>query len=485
MQDSQAIDTGLSRKDILTIMTGLMFAMFPGALDATIMGPAMPTIGRELGDTEHLPWIITAYLLVSTAVTPLYGKLSDIHGRRVMLLIAIGIFAVGSVFCALAPTMITLALARAVQALGGGGLFSVAMTVVGDLVPPRERIRYQVFTSVMWTTASLMGPVLGGWFAQTWHWSWMFWINLPLCLVGWLMTDSRLKRVPRFERPHQLDYIGAALLVIASALFQLTLTWGGARYGWSSAPILTLFAVTLGVVALLAWRLRSASEPLISYALLSNNVVLTGCGTVGVAMGVYIALSIYMPIYFESARGFSATQSGFALLPLMIFPSIGAACAGRAMTQFGRYKIAPMAGLGFAGLALLPLFFRPRDLSMILVEALLAVVAIGIGAVFPVTTISVQNAVAPHELGTATSLITFARSLGSALGVAIFGVLVIGGEVDSMRGRAGSTLTDANTVADLFAWTFFAGFVGFLLAAAILYFMEERPLRDRSRAIRN
>ena len=161
----------LQHKDIVKIMTGLMIAMFPAALDSTIVGPAMRTLARELGDAQHLPWIVTAYLLVSTASTPLYGKLSDIHGRRLMLLTAIGVFAAGSVLCAIAPTMIALAVARAVQALGGGGLISVAMTIVGDMVPPRQRIQYQVFTSAMWTTASVLGPLLGGFFAEHWHWS--------------------------------------------------------------------------------------------------------------------------------------------------------------------------------------------------------------------------------------------------------------------------------------------------------------------------
>ncbi len=472
----------LTRADIATIMTGLMIAMFPGALDTTIVAPAMPTIARELGDAEHLPWIVTAYLLVSTAATPLYGKLSDIHGRRIMLLVAISIFALGSVLCALAPTMITLALARAVQALGGGGLVSVAMTVVGDIIPPRERVRYQVYTSIMWTTASLMGPVLGGWFAEKWHWSWMFWINLPLCLLAWLVTDSKLKRLPRHERPHQLDFIGAFLLVAGSVLFQLALSWGGSRYPWNSTPILGLFAGTAIMIGLLIQRLRTAREPLIPYTLLSNKIVLTGSASVGMAMGVYIALSVYLPVYFESVRGFSASQSGLALLPLMMCPTIGAVAAGRAMARVRRYKIVPLIGLGLSAAALLPMFFWPRDLSMATIEILLTLVAIGVGAVFPVTTVSVQNSVAMHELGTATSLVTFARNLGSALGVAIFGVIVIGGDY-SPSGASGAL--GNKDLANLFSWTFLAGSLGFLLALTAMSRMEERPLRERSGQLEN
>lgn len=460
----------LTRKDIATIMTGLMFAMFPGALDTTIVAPAMPTIGRELGDPEHLPWIVTAYLLVATAATPLYGKLSDIHGRRVMLLIAISIFAGGSVLCALAPGMVWLALARAVQAVGGGGLMSVAMTVVGDIVPPRERARYQVYTSIMWTTASVMGPALGGWFAEKWHWSWMFWINLPLCLIAWLITDSKLKRLPRHERPHALDFPGAGLLVAASVLFQLALSQGGVRFPWFSGPILGMLAAAAVTTGLLAWRLRTAKEPLIPTTLLSNRIVLTGSTCVGVTMAVYVALSVYLPIYFETVHGLSATASGLALLPLMTCPTIGAIAAGRAMTRVRHYKRVPVAGLALAAVSLAPMFLLPAGLPFFLVEILLSLVATGVGAVFPVTTVSVQNAVAPHELGTATSLVTFARNLGSALGVAVFGAIVIGGE----HGRPTGAPAD---LATLFGWTFLAGAVGFLAALLLMTRLEERPLR--------
>ncbi len=465
----------LTRKEIGAIVTGLMFAMFPGALDTTIVAPAMPTIGRELGDAEHLPWIVTAYLLIATAATPLYGKLSDIHGRRIMLLVAISIFAAGSALCALAPSIIALALARAVQAIGGGGLMSVSMTVVGDLVPPRERVRYQVYTSIMWTTASLAGPVLGGWFAEKWHWSWMFWINLPLCLAAWLIIDSKLRRLPRHERPHQLDFPGAILLVAASILFQLALSQGGARYPWLSGPILGLFAGAAVATALLVWRLKTAKEPLISYTLLSNRIVLTGACSVGMTMAVYVALSIYLPTYFEAVHGFSASQSGLALLPLMTCPTIGALTAGRAMSRVRHYKFVPVTGLAIASMALLPMFFWPDGLSVTTIELLLMLAATGVGAVFPVTTVSVQNAVALHELGTATSLVTFTRNLGSALGVAAFGAIVIGGE----HARTGSAVATAAEFASLFRWTFLAGSLGFLIALLVMSRMEERPLRDQ------
>ena len=195
----------LDHAEIRTIVLGILLAMLLGALDQTIIATALPTIGRELADVENLSWVVTAYLLTTTAVTPLYGKLSDIHGRRAMLLVAISIFAAASAACALAPNMTVLVLARALQGLGGGGLLSLAQTIVGDVVPPLERGRYQGYIGVVFAAASIGGPVIGGFFAEHLHWSLIFWINLPIGLVAFLMTNRVLKRLPRHERPHRLD----------------------------------------------------------------------------------------------------------------------------------------------------------------------------------------------------------------------------------------------------------------------------------------
>ncbi len=460
----------MSKAEIRVIMIGLMVAMFPGALDSTIIGPAMPTIGRDLGDVGNLPWIATAYLLVATAVTPLYGKLSDIHGRRVMLLIAIGLFAIGSTLCALAPTMITLALARAAQALGGGGLVSLAMTVIGDIVPPRERPRYQVYTSMMWTSASLLGPILGGYFAELWHWTLIFWINLPICLAAWLLTDAKLKRLPRHERPHKLDIAGACLLVLASGLAQLALSWGGTVYPWSSPLILGLAGCAALFTALFVWRLARAEEPLIPYRLLSNQIVLTGASSVGVTMGVFVGLTVYTPIFFEDLRGLPASRSGLALLPLMVCSTIGAVAAGRVMTHMRRYKFVALVGLAMSAAALLPIVFQPRDLPIAAIEALLALVSIGVGSVFPTTTVSVQNSVARHDLGTATSLITFMRNLGAAVGVAVFGAALKGADLGASASKSTPALANA------FGSVFLMAAGGLVAALCILWLMEERSL---------
>src|SRR5215470_829212 len=228
----------LDHAAIRTIVLGIMLAMLLGALDQTIVATALPTIGRDLGNVEDLSWVVTAYLLTATAVTPLYGKLSDIYGRRTTLLVAIGVFVSGSAACALAPSMVVLIIARGLQGLGGGGLLSLAQTIVAGVVPPLERGRYQGYIGTVFAASSVGGPVLGGFFAEHLHWSLIFWINLPLGLVAFLMTNNVLKRLPRHaRRRHKLDIVGAAMMMVATITLLLALTWGGTRYAWSSLPI--------------------------------------------------------------------------------------------------------------------------------------------------------------------------------------------------------------------------------------------------------
>ena len=220
----------LSTPEKRRIVFGLMVVMLLAALDQTIVATAMPTIGRDLGDLAHLPWIVTAYLLAATAATPLYGKLSDIHGRRPMLLISLSIFLAGSVLCGVAPGMIVLIIARFVQGIGGGGLMALSQTIAGDIMSPRERASYQVYFASAFTTASVAGPVLGGFFAQHLHWSLIFWINIPVGIGAFALTSGPLRRVPRHERPHKLDVVGAILLTASTSSLLLALSWGGTRF---------------------------------------------------------------------------------------------------------------------------------------------------------------------------------------------------------------------------------------------------------------
>lgn len=469
------------RAEILSILLGLLLAMLLGALDQTIVATAMPTIGRELGDVEQLPWIVTAYLLASVAVTPLYGKLADIHGRRIVMLSAIAIFVVGSIACALSTSVPMLAVARGVQGAGGGGLISLAQTIIADIVSPRERGRYQVHIASVFATSSLAGPALGGALADHVHWSAIFWINLPLGLAAFFMTSSRLRSLPRVERPHKLDIAGALLLVLATTPFLLALSWGGVKYAWMSGVIAGLFASALVFGGAFIWRTRTAAEPLIPAAVLGNQVVKTATIAAGLSMGVFIGLSIVMPVYLEGVVGLSASMSGMALIPLMIGTVIGATAAGRSMARAANYKRLPLAGMAVAFVACAIFAVRPRGLSLFAVEILLFTATVGLGTVLPTATVSIQNAVARSELGAATATSNFFRQIGGALVAALFGAIVFGGSgVAKEVTRSERVALDAASIealAQAFRQVYVGACILILIAMAFFIAMEMRPLR--------
>jgi len=462
-----------------------MLAMLLAAIDQTIVATALPTIGNDLGDLEHLPWVVTAYLLSATAVTPLYGKFADIVGRRSTLLTAIAVFVAASVASALAPTMWFLIAARFLQGLGGGGLIALAQTIVGDIVAPRERMRYQVYFASVFVTSSIAGPVLGGFFAQQLHWSFIFWINLPLGALALLMTNGVLKRLPRHERPHKVDVFGAVLMIGATVALLLALSWGGGAYGWTSVEIIGLLVASVVAWVAFVARLLTAEEPFIPLAVMFNPVVAAGTASNFFVMGTLVALSIYVPIYFEAVLGLSAAQSGLALIALMGGTVTGAQIAGRVMMWTPHYKRGPVFGLLVSIVAVSALAAGAPFLPLWGVEFLLAIGGTGLGTAFPVATISIQNAVEPHQLGTATASFNFFRSLGSAIFVAAFGAIFIGGlgiggqAIGSLDALVAAAAHQGTAIGSVFRYVFGAAAVtlavGFLCIAA----MRELPLRAR------
>lgn len=472
----------LSHAEIRRIVFGIMLAMFLGALDQTIVATALPSIGRSLGAVEHLSWIITAYLLTSTAVTPLYGKLSDMYGRRAMMLIAITMFMAGSLAAALAPNMLTLILARGLQGMGAGGLLPLAQTIVGDIVLPKERGRYQTYLSVMWMSAAIAGPVLGGFLAQYSHWSVIFWINIPLGLLAFALSNAVLKDLPSVTRPHKLDVAGSILMMAAAVSLLLALTSGGVRFPWLSAPIIGLLALSavfwIGFVA----RLRTAPEPFLPLTIMNNQVVRTGIMLSSCNMACIIGLTIFVPMYFELVQGLSSSLSGLSLIPLMVLSNIGAAVAGRGLGYFHHYKRVPMVGLIISVVALVSLTIDPQQsLTSVLIH--LGAAGIGIGTVYPVATVAVQNAVPRHQLGIATGTMNFFRALLSAILVAGLGAIILGGVNLKSGGGAISEVLHASggsaEIALVFRWVF-AACAGVLASALFwLILMEERPLPGR------
>ena len=474
-------NTSLDHRTIRSIVFGILLAMFLGALDQTIVATALPTIGRAFSDVENLSWVVTSYLLTATAVTPLYGKLSDIYGRRRMMLIGIGIFVVGSIACAAANSMTTLILARGLQGVGAGGLLPLAQTIIGDVVAPRDRGRYQGYVGVIFALAMIGGPVLGGLLTEHLHWSLIFWINVPLGALAYLLTNNLLKRLPRHERPHKLDIVGATLMMTATLSLLLALTWGGTRYAWASPTILGLVAASVMLWLLFALQLARAPEPFLPISILRNAVVRMGTAAASSAMGTMIGLTILVPLYFETVLRLSAGQSGLALIPLMAATTVTSTLTGQAMGRFTHYKRVPIVGMLTSIAALGVLAWAPGGMSVTVVAGLLFLVGAGLGTVFPVTTVSVQNAVSHQELGTATAAMNFFRSLASAVLVAAFGAIVIGGiglgggaPLETLLGEA-SRLGIA--LPGVFRWVFVAA-AGVLGAGLIcLIAMEERPLR--------
>ena len=472
----------LTHPEIRTIVLGIMLAMFLGALDQTIVATALPTIGRHFGNLDDLSWVVTAYLLTGTAVTPLYGKLADIHGRRVMMLTAIGIFVVGSVACALAPTMTALVLARAVQGLGGGGLMALAQTIIADIVSPLERGRYQGYIGAVFAASSIGGPVLGGFLTEHIDWSLIFWINLPLGLVALGMTSSVLRRVPFRPRKHRLDIIGAVLMMSAAIALLLALSWGGRRFEWISPQTGALLLISAILWGLFAWRLVSTREPFLPLAVLANPVV--RCATLAGAcnMGTLVGMTIFVPLYFETVLHLSASQSGLALIPLMAATVTFSTITGRMMTHVVHYKRVSLIGLMISILSLAPLAIWPDSMPTILVLLLLLVIGAGLGTVFPISTVCMQNAVSRSQMGIATGAANFFRALFSALVVAVLGAIVLGGlgGVTGMSVEMLARTASAPELAYAFRFVFLACALVLSFGMAFLISMEERPLRGPS-----
>ena len=474
----------LSFAEARRVVFGILLAMFLAALNQTIVATALPTIGRDLNDVENLSWTVTAYLLTSTVVASLYGKLSDIHGRRAMMLAAIGVFVLGSAICALAPNMLTLVLGRGVQGLGGGGILPLSQVIVGDVSPPRERGRYQAYIGIVWVGAGVGGPVVGGFIAEHLSWPLIFWINVPLGIAAAWLTHAALKRLPRNERWHELDIVGAALMMGSATSLLLALTWGGTRYAWTSPQIVALLVLVAAFAAAFRWRIARAMEPYLPLPILRNPVVRMGAATSACAVGASVGLTVFVPFYYQLVHQLSVADSGLALIPIAVMTTPGSIMAGRAMMFLTHYKRVSFVCMALAVLATAFLVWRPAS-SPWLVMGVLALVGVGAGSVFPLSTVCIQNAVQPYQMGTATGVMNFFRALTASLVVAIMGAIMLAGfGVTAGRGSGAQALITAGVAAgdaaDVFRWVFAAA--GFFLVAGFvaLIRLPERPLRGGS-----
>jgi EmrB/QacA subfamily drug resistance transporter len=477
-----AITPPLDHASIRTILAGIMLAMFLSALEQTIVAPALPAIGKSLADLDDLSWVVTAYLLAATAATPLFGKLSDIHGRRTIMLLAIGIFIAGSLACALAPTIWMLVVGRGLQGIGGGGLIPLAQTIIADVLSPRERPIAQSYTSVMFMVASILGPVLGGLLTDHLHWSVIFWINLPLGTVALVMTARALRRLPRHDRPHQLDIPGVTFMVTAAIALLLALDWGGTHYRWISWQIIGLVVLSAGLWTLFAGRLLTAREPFIPLGILGSPVTSMITCAAFFSIGTIIGVTIYTPLYCQMVLGVSASMSGFALIAFMAGATLGSLLTGRLIARLAHYMRVPIVGLIVAIGTLCFLAADPAGLSLGAFALLLGVLGVAMGPMYPTSTIVMQNAVKLHQLGIATGALNFFRLLGGAIIVAAFGAIVLGsaGDHDGVMTLERLAAGHADFV-PAFRLVFIAAAIFLVIALACLLAVEERPLHGPMR----
>src|SRR5215216_1073321 len=453
-------------------MSGLMLVMLLASLDQTIVSTALPTIVRELGGLAHISWVVTAYLLAVTVVTPLYGKLGDLYGRKVVLQAALVIFLIGSALCGLARGMNELIAFRAIQGLGGGGLMVSAQAAIGDVVSPRERGRWVGLFGAVFGVSSVAGPLIGGFFTSHISWRWIFYVNLPLGIAAMAVLAVTLPAV-RERVEHAVDYLGTLLLAASLSAIVLATTLGGTSYDWDSPLIVGLaVAAVVGLIAFVAVE-RRAKEPVLPPELFRNRVfaVTSAIGLV-VGFALFGALT-YLPLFQQVVRGASPTESGLQLVPVMAGVLIAAIASGQIISRSGRYKAWPIAGTAVACIGMLALSTMDQNTSTGLAALEMFTLGLGLGMTMQVLVLAVQNAVPYEQLGVATSGATLFRSIGGSVGTAVLGSIFTNRFDDLLAGGTPRipAFTDSLDLVFLVA--------AFVIAFAFLltWLLEERPLR--------
>jgi EmrB/QacA subfamily drug resistance transporter len=413
-----------THRQIMVILAGLMSGMFLAALDQTIVATSIRTIADDLQGLSLQAWATTAYLITSTIATPLYGKLSDLYGRRPFFILAISVFVIGSALCGLAQSMYQLAAYRALQGIGAGGLFSLALTIIGDLVPPRERARYQGFFLAVFGTSSVLGPVVGGFLAGQstilgiTGWRWVFLVNVPIGIASLLLV-MRTLHLPHTRRDHKIDYLGAASLVVALVPL-LVVAEQGREWGWTSVPSIASYVVGAAGIAAFLWaENRIGDDALLPLRLFRGRTF--GVGSIInfiVGMGMFGLASL--PLYLQIVKGYSPTEAGLLLLPMVLGIMAGSVGSGQAIARTGRYRIFPISGLFLLVTGLGLLSQMDADTSMVLVDSYAFLFGLGLGLNMQTLVLAIQNAVPPRDMGVATSSATFFRQMGGTLGTAVF-----------------------------------------------------------------
>jgi EmrB/QacA subfamily drug resistance transporter len=416
-----------THEQIMRVMWGVAFCIFLSALDQTIVVPAVPAMSGDLKGFGQLSWIVSVYLLTSTAATPILGKLSDSHGRRSLLLLSVGIFTAASLFCALSTSLLEMVLFRAVQGIGGAGLLAMSHAVMADVASPRERGRYQLYLSGTWGVASIIGPLTGGYLTDHLSWRAIFWINLPLGLITFLLTVRALAILPRRRRhAANIDYPGAALLTVTVTAGLLLLSWGGNDYDWMSPLILGLGIISAVSVGLLTLIERARPDPLFPGRLFANRIAVSGFALSFCNAICMLGATFLLPLYFQFMRGVSASASGVLLMPFLLAFVVFSYVGGKTARRLGRTKWLMVAASLITAIGLLLMATATEDTSHYLTTLYVIVVGAGIGLIQPCITMTVQNAVETRDLGVATSGTLLFRMIGGAFGATMVGAIVTG-----------------------------------------------------------
>jgi len=441
---TQTVTVPGRRKEVMAVLPGLMMAILLAMLDNMIVSTAMPRIVGDLGGLDHLSWVVTAYILGTTVSTPIWGKIGDLYGRKNIFLTSIVIFLVGSALSGMAQTMAQLIGFRALQGLGAGGLLVGAMAIIGDLVPPRERGRYQgMFAGVM-ALAMVAGPLVGGFITDHLDWRWAFYVNLPLGGAALFLLIARL-HLPKYRTEHRIDWWGAGLLSVGITALVLITTWGGGEYPWGSWQIIGLALLAVVTLVAFAFVEQRVPEPILSLGLFRNRnfALVSGIGfLLGFAM--FGAIN-FLPLFQQTVQGSSATNSGLLLLPMMLGMMVVSVIAGQVITKTGRYKLFPIiGGVGMlAGMLLLSLIdVHTTKLQLAL---FMTALGMGMGALMQTTMLIAQNSVDQKDLGVASSTATFFRSIGGSFGVSLFGTVFVRRLHDSIADRLGPAAADQVT----------------------------------------
>lgn len=412
------------RPDIRSILFALMMAVFLSALDQTIVAVSMPAISAQFQDFDLLAWVISAYMVALTVAVPIYGKLGDLYGRRRLMLFGLATFTLASLFCAMAQSMEQLVLARVLQGIGAGGMVSVSQAIIGDIVPPRERGRYQGYFSGMYAAASVAGPVLGGFMTEYLSWRWVFIINLPLGLAAWWVARKTLVGLPIPQRKPVIDYLGTVLMIIGLTALLLGITEIGQGHGWRDDSVVMQLSVALLALVIFVLYERRTREPLLPMHLFANrSAVLCWC-TIFFTSFQAISLIVLLPLRFQTVTGAGADSAALHLMPLAIGMPIGAYFGGRRTSLTGRYKPIILTGAALMPLAILGIALTPPQ-SVILTSLFMVLTGIASGMQFPTSLVGTQNSVEVKDMGVATSTTNLFRSLGGAVGVATMSALLL------------------------------------------------------------